>query len=103
MSAANGTASPTIRRVLDEAIERAASANKRVKIVFISVDGKEGYTSYFNGCFAKLRVMTRSGGCNGGELMETVTSMCPFWINDWLFLLKMHGRGYLPLRYVSNL
>jgi hypothetical protein len=88
MSAANETASPTIRRVLDEAIERAISADNRVRIVFLRVDGDEGGTSDFNECFAKLRVTICCSGCDGGQLMETVTSMCPFWISDWLHLLK---------------
>jgi hypothetical protein len=87
-STANGIASPTIRRVLDEAIERAISADNRVRVVVVSVDGDEGYMSYFNECFAKLRVIIRPRGCDGGELMETVTCVCPFWINDSLHLLK---------------
>jgi hypothetical protein len=52
MTTAKGTASPTIRRFLDEAIEKAISADNRVRILFVSVDGDEGYTSYFNECFA---------------------------------------------------
>jgi hypothetical protein len=75
MSTANRTASPTIRRVLDEAIEKVISANNRVRIVFVSVDGEEGYLSYFNECFVKLSVTIRSSGCDGGELMEPVASV----------------------------
>jgi hypothetical protein len=88
MGAANGPASPTIRKVLDEAIERAISADNRVRIVFVSVDEDEGYTSDFNECFAKLRVTSRSRGCDREELMETVTSVYLFWIVDWLYRLK---------------
>jgi hypothetical protein len=88
MNAANGTASPTIRRVTNEVIERSISADNRVRIVFMNVDGDEGYMSYFNECFAMVRGAIRSGGCDGGELMETVALLCPFWTSDWLFLLK---------------
>jgi hypothetical protein len=59
-----------------------------MRIVFVSVDGDESYMSYFNECFAKLRVTIRFSWCDGGELMEIVTSVCPFWISDWLHLLK---------------
>jgi hypothetical protein len=53
MSAANGTASLTIHKVLDEAVERAISAGNRVRIIFVSVNGYEDDTSYFNECFAE--------------------------------------------------
>jgi hypothetical protein len=88
MSAVTGTASPRIRAVRDKAIERVISANNRVRILFVSVDGDKGYTSYFNGRFVKLRVTSRSDRCDGEEPMETVTSACPIWISDWLHLLK---------------
>jgi hypothetical protein len=47
LSAASGTASPTIRKVLDETIGKAISADSGMKIVFASVDGDEGYTFPF--------------------------------------------------------
>jgi hypothetical protein len=100
MSATNGTASPTIRRVPDEAIDRAISAGNRVRIVFVSVDGDEGYPSYFPECFAKLRLTIRSRGCDEGEIMETVTFVCHSGSVIGFVCSKMYGRGYLPLRYV---
>jgi hypothetical protein len=104
MNATNGTTSPTIRRVLDEAIEKVISADNRVRIVFVSIDGDESYTSYFNECFVKLRVAIRSSGCDGGEQTETVTSVCPFWISDWLRLLKnARTRSLTSQIYVSPL
>jgi hypothetical protein len=42
LSRASGIALPTIRKGLDEAIERTISADSRVKIVFVSVNGDEG-------------------------------------------------------------
>jgi hypothetical protein len=88
LSAASGTASPTIRKVLDEVIEKAISAGSRMKIVYASVDGDEGYTSHFNECFSQLKSSIQCAGCDERKLIETVTSVHPFWINDWLHLLK---------------
>jgi hypothetical protein len=73
---------------MDEAIERAISTDNRVRIVFAGVDRDNSYLSDFNECFAQLRVTIRSRWCDGGELMETVTSVCSFWISDWLRLLE---------------
>jgi hypothetical protein len=101
MSAVNGTASPTILRVLDEAIEREISADNGVRIVFVSVDGDESDTSDFNECFTTRRVTIRFLWCDGGELMEAVISMVHSGSVTGFVCSQMHGRAHLPHRYVQ--
>jgi hypothetical protein len=81
-------ASAKIRAVLDEAIKAVISADPRIRIAFISVDGDEGYGTNFTRCFSAIKsclLHTQFAECN---LVDALTSLYPFWISDWLHLLK---------------
>jgi hypothetical protein len=51
----SGAASAPIQEVLDEAIRSVISADQRIKIIFTSVDGDEGYKSNFARCFSQIK------------------------------------------------
>jgi hypothetical protein len=87
-SAHTGTASPQIRQVIDAAIDSLISADPRIKIAFISVDGDEGYGANFTTCFTKIKACVAHAVLTQRPLVEGLISLCPFWISDWLHLMK---------------
>jgi hypothetical protein len=84
----SGTASTSIREVLYDAIQSVISADQGIKIAFISVDGDEGYESSFARCFSQIKACLAQPAFTQGNLIKDLIALCPFWINDWLHLLK---------------
>jgi hypothetical protein len=84
----NGTASASIREALDDAIRSVISADQRIEITFISVDGDEGYESNFARCFSQIKACLAQLAFRQGKLIKDLIALCPFWISNWLHLLK---------------
>jgi hypothetical protein len=84
----SGMASASIREVLNDVIRSVIPADQRIKIAFISVDGDEGYESNFARCFSQTKACLAQPAFTQGKLIKYLIVLCPFWISDWLHLLK---------------
>jgi hypothetical protein len=83
-----GATSASIRAVLDNAIRSVISADQRIKIPFISVDGDEGYESNLARCLSQIKACLAQAAFTQGKLIKDLIALCSFWISDWLHLLK---------------
>jgi hypothetical protein len=84
----SSTASGSIREVLDDAIRSVISADQRIRIAFISVDGDEGHESNFARRFSQVKACHAQPVFTKGKLIKDLITLCPFWISGWLHLLK---------------
>jgi hypothetical protein len=85
--AQSGVAGPAIREVAERVIVQVKQADPRIVLNFVSVDGDEGYCHYFRAAFAGI--LRFLDAAEFGDAFRTfICDQQPFWVSDWLHLLK---------------
>jgi hypothetical protein len=99
--AKTGAADPAVWQVADRVIIHMKQTDPSIVLNFASVDGDERYCDYFQTVFASILPFLDVNEF-GDVFCTFICDQQPFWISDWLHLMKNSKTRLFLTRVVVN-